>query len=97
MKLQKKLPAQFHMWTYSHFNLSSDQSLITTELPSDCLTLTLSLSLSSVSCPSSIPDPCPVSCPCLLQVRSISLNVRKNVSLTTLSQDVLLKEFSSIS
>lgn len=31
------------------------------------------------------------------QVRSISLNVRKNVSLNTLSQDVLLKEFSSIS
>uniref|UniRef100_A0A8C9V5J2 Armadillo like helical domain containing 3 n=1 Tax=Scleropages formosus TaxID=113540 RepID=A0A8C9V5J2_SCLFO len=31
------------------------------------------------------------------QVRSISLNVRKNVSLTTLSQDVLLKEFSTIS
>uniref|UniRef100_A0A8C9VJ05 Armadillo like helical domain containing 3 n=1 Tax=Scleropages formosus TaxID=113540 RepID=A0A8C9VJ05_SCLFO len=30
-------------------------------------------------------------------VRSISLNVRKNVSLTTLSQDVLLKEFSTIS
>uniref|UniRef100_A0AAR2KVM7 Armadillo-like helical domain-containing protein n=1 Tax=Pygocentrus nattereri TaxID=42514 RepID=A0AAR2KVM7_PYGNA len=30
-------------------------------------------------------------------VRSISLNVRKNVSLNTLSQDVLLKEFSSIS
>lgn len=32
-----------------------------------------------------------------LQVRSISLNVRKNVSLNTLSQDVLLKEFSTIS
>uniref|UniRef100_A0A3Q2W7S4 Armadillo like helical domain containing 3 n=1 Tax=Haplochromis burtoni TaxID=8153 RepID=A0A3Q2W7S4_HAPBU len=31
------------------------------------------------------------------QVRSISLNVRKNVSLNTLSQDVLLKEFSTIS
>uniref|UniRef100_A0A8C1DVP7 Armadillo like helical domain containing 3 n=2 Tax=Cyprinus carpio TaxID=7962 RepID=A0A8C1DVP7_CYPCA len=31
------------------------------------------------------------------QVRSISLNVRKNVSLSTMSQDVLLKEFSSIS
>uniref|UniRef100_W5KR15 Armadillo like helical domain containing 3 n=1 Tax=Astyanax mexicanus TaxID=7994 RepID=W5KR15_ASTMX len=31
------------------------------------------------------------------QVRSISVNVRKNVSLNTLSQDVLLKEFSSIS
>uniref|UniRef100_A0A4W4HJ20 Armadillo-like helical domain-containing protein n=1 Tax=Electrophorus electricus TaxID=8005 RepID=A0A4W4HJ20_ELEEL len=30
-------------------------------------------------------------------VRSISVNVRKNVSLNTLSQDVLLKEFSSIS
>lgn len=30
-------------------------------------------------------------------VRSISLNVRKNVSLNTLSQDVLLKEFSTIS
>ncbi|XP_059425856.1 armadillo-like helical domain-containing protein 3 isoform X1 [Carassius carassius] len=30
-------------------------------------------------------------------VRSISLNVRKNVSLSTMSQDVLLKEFSSIS
>ncbi|XP_041912097.1 armadillo-like helical domain-containing protein 3 isoform X2 [Alosa sapidissima] len=30
-------------------------------------------------------------------VRSISLNVRRNVSLNTLSQDVLLKEFSSIS
>ncbi|XP_031430776.1 armadillo-like helical domain-containing protein 3 isoform X2 [Clupea harengus] len=30
-------------------------------------------------------------------VRSISLNVRKNVSLNTLSQDLLLKEFSSIS
>uniref|UniRef100_A0AAY3ZWJ3 Armadillo-like helical domain-containing protein n=1 Tax=Denticeps clupeoides TaxID=299321 RepID=A0AAY3ZWJ3_9TELE len=30
-------------------------------------------------------------------VRSISLNVRKNVSLNTLSQDILLKEFSSIS
>ncbi|KAF4073334.1 hypothetical protein AMELA_G00257610 [Ameiurus melas] len=30
-------------------------------------------------------------------VRSISLNVRKNVSPNTLSQDVLLKEFSSIS
>uniref|UniRef100_A0A8C4RMP4 Armadillo like helical domain containing 3 n=1 Tax=Erpetoichthys calabaricus TaxID=27687 RepID=A0A8C4RMP4_ERPCA len=30
-------------------------------------------------------------------VRSISLNVRKNVSLNTLSQDFLLKEFSSIS
>lgn len=35
-------------------------------------------------------------CACL-QVRSISLNVRKNVSLNTLSQDVLLKEFSTIS
>lgn len=32
-----------------------------------------------------------------MQVRSISLNVRKNVSLNTLSQDVLLKEFSTIS
>lgn len=32
-----------------------------------------------------------------VQVRSISLNVRKNVSLNTLSQDVLLKEFSTIS
>uniref|UniRef100_A0A8C1LZ48 Armadillo like helical domain containing 3 n=1 Tax=Cyprinus carpio TaxID=7962 RepID=A0A8C1LZ48_CYPCA len=32
-----------------------------------------------------------------LIVRSISLNVRKNVSLSTMSQDVLLKEFSSIS
>uniref|UniRef100_A0A8C9YEF2 Armadillo like helical domain containing 3 n=1 Tax=Sander lucioperca TaxID=283035 RepID=A0A8C9YEF2_SANLU len=31
------------------------------------------------------------------QVRSISLNVRKNVSLNTLSQDILLKEFSTIS
>uniref|UniRef100_A0A8D2ZZ40 Armadillo-like helical domain-containing protein n=1 Tax=Scophthalmus maximus TaxID=52904 RepID=A0A8D2ZZ40_SCOMX len=31
------------------------------------------------------------------QVRSISLNVRKNVSLNTMSQDVLLKEFSTIS
>uniref|UniRef100_A0A8C2HXS8 Armadillo like helical domain containing 3 n=1 Tax=Cyprinus carpio TaxID=7962 RepID=A0A8C2HXS8_CYPCA len=31
------------------------------------------------------------------QVRSISLNVRKNVSLSTMSQDILLKEFSSIS
>uniref|UniRef100_A0A8K9WXX1 Armadillo like helical domain containing 3 n=2 Tax=Oncorhynchus TaxID=8016 RepID=A0A8K9WXX1_ONCMY len=31
------------------------------------------------------------------QVRSISLNVRKNVSLNTLSQDLLLKEFSTIS
>uniref|UniRef100_A0A8D3BTE9 Armadillo-like helical domain-containing protein n=1 Tax=Scophthalmus maximus TaxID=52904 RepID=A0A8D3BTE9_SCOMX len=30
-------------------------------------------------------------------VRSISLNVRKNVSLNTMSQDVLLKEFSTIS
>uniref|UniRef100_A0A672N2G0 UPF0668 protein C10orf76 homolog n=1 Tax=Sinocyclocheilus grahami TaxID=75366 RepID=A0A672N2G0_SINGR len=30
-------------------------------------------------------------------VRSISLNVRKNVSLSTMSQDVLLKEFSLIS
>ncbi|XP_064857232.1 armadillo-like helical domain-containing protein 3 [Oncorhynchus nerka] len=30
-------------------------------------------------------------------VRSISLNVRKNVSLNTLSQDLLLKEFSTIS
>uniref|UniRef100_A0A8C2HWZ5 Armadillo like helical domain containing 3 n=1 Tax=Cyprinus carpio TaxID=7962 RepID=A0A8C2HWZ5_CYPCA len=30
-------------------------------------------------------------------VRSISLNVRKNVSLSTMSQDILLKEFSSIS
>uniref|UniRef100_A0A8D0D0A0 Armadillo like helical domain containing 3 n=1 Tax=Sander lucioperca TaxID=283035 RepID=A0A8D0D0A0_SANLU len=30
-------------------------------------------------------------------VRSISLNVRKNVSLNTLSQDILLKEFSTIS
>ncbi|XP_016301080.1 UPF0668 protein C10orf76 homolog [Sinocyclocheilus anshuiensis] len=30
-------------------------------------------------------------------VRSISLNVRKNVSLSTMSRDVLLKEFSSIS
>ncbi|KAK2816596.1 hypothetical protein Q7C36_022867 [Tachysurus vachellii] len=30
-------------------------------------------------------------------VRSINLNVRKNISLNTLSQDVLLKEFSSIS
>uniref|UniRef100_A0A3Q2G2S3 Armadillo like helical domain containing 3 n=1 Tax=Cyprinodon variegatus TaxID=28743 RepID=A0A3Q2G2S3_CYPVA len=30
-------------------------------------------------------------------VRSISLNVRKNVSLNSLSQDVLLKEFSTIS
>ncbi|KAA0712452.1 UPF0668 protein C10orf76 -like protein [Triplophysa tibetana] len=30
-------------------------------------------------------------------VRSISLNVRKNVSLSTMSQDLLLKEFSSIS
>lgn len=35
-------------------------------------------------------------CVCL-QVRSISLNVRKNVSLNTLSQGVLLKEFSTIS
>lgn len=34
---------------------------------------------------------------CCFQVRSISLNVRKNVSLNTLSQDVLLKEFSTIS
>ncbi|KAJ3614215.1 hypothetical protein NHX12_017790 [Muraenolepis orangiensis] len=30
-------------------------------------------------------------------VRSISLNVRKNVSLNTMSQDLLLKEFSTIS
>uniref|UniRef100_A0A8C5C6B5 Armadillo-like helical domain-containing protein n=1 Tax=Gadus morhua TaxID=8049 RepID=A0A8C5C6B5_GADMO len=31
------------------------------------------------------------------QVRSISLNVRRNVSLSTMSQDLLLKEFSTIS
>lgn len=34
---------------------------------------------------------------CLCQVRSISINVRKNLAFNTLSQELLLKEFSTIS
>lgn len=34
---------------------------------------------------------------CFCQVRSISINVRKNLAFNTLSQELLLKEFSTIS